>query len=304
VLSQGYELYVAGATNPEIVANYGRGTPDDWLERNLYSRFPKLGISLYILCQLLLFGVPAITMLAVQLVAQPVLAAGVINGLGHALGYRSFEIPNAATNIVPWGLLIAGEELHNNHHAFPSSPRFAVQRWEIDIGWLWVCLFRALGLARVNHVARKPARLRKQGAIDGATARGLFIHRMHVLRDYRRQVIRPVFRELKQRMRGATPRLDKAHLLIRHPALLDETSHRELREMLARHDDLQIVVSFRDRMIRIWNETSSSHARALVQLRELCHDADISGVPALRRFAERVGSYALPPIAERASCPA
>ena len=129
VLSRGYELYVDAAKDPQILANYGRGTPDDWLERNLYSRFPKLGITLYILCQLLLFGVPAITMLAVQLVAQPLLAAGVINGLGHSLGYRSFEIPNAATNIVPWGVLIAGEELHNNHHAFPWSPRFAVQRW-------------------------------------------------------------------------------------------------------------------------------------------------------------------------------
>jgi hypothetical protein len=105
-------------------------------------------------------------------------------------------------------------------------------------------------------------------------------------------------------MRGATPRFHRAHLLFRHPALLDETSHQELRELLAHHEDLRIVVSFRDRMIRIWNETSSSHARALVQLRELCHDAAISGVPALRRFAERVGSYALPAIAERASCPA
>jgi stearoyl-CoA desaturase (delta-9 desaturase) len=304
VLSRGYELYVDAATDPKILANYGRGTPDDWLERNLYSRFPKLGITLYILCQVLLFGVPAITMLAVQLVAQPLLAAGVINGLGHSLGYRSFEIPNAATNIVPWGVLIAGEELHNNHHAFPSSPRFAVQRWEIDIGWLWICLFRAFGLARVNHVASKPIHLREQGSIDAATARGMFIHRMHVLRDYRRQVIRPVFRELRQQTRGSTPRLRKPQLLIRHPALLDETSDRELHELLACHEELRIVVSFRDRMVRIWNETSSTHARALVQLRELCHDADTSGVPALRRFAKRIGSYALPSITEDANHPA
>ena len=119
---QGYELYVTAARDPKILANYGRGTPDDWLERNLYSRFPKVGISLFVTLQLIAFGVPAITMLAVQLVAQPFFAGGIINGLGHRVGYRSFELPTAATNIVPWGVLIAGEELHNNHHAFPSSP--------------------------------------------------------------------------------------------------------------------------------------------------------------------------------------
>ena len=292
VLSRGYELYVDAATDPQLVANYGRGTPDDWLERNLYSRFPKLGISLYILCQLVLFGVPAITMLAVQLVAQPLLAAGVINGLGHALGYRSFEMPNAATNIVPWGVLIAGEELHNNHHAFPSSPRFAVQWWEIDIGWLWICFFRALGLASVNRLAPKPTILRERGALDAATVQALFTNRMHVLRDYRRRVIRPVFREIRKQECGASGALRTPYLLIRDPALLDERSHQELRELLARHENLRVVLSFRDRLVRLWNETSSSHARALLQLRELCRDADRSGIPALRQFVERVSSYA------------
>ncbi len=122
VLREGYELYSVAARDPELVANYGRGTPDDGIERHLYSRYPKAGLVIFVLLQLVLFGVPAITMLAIQLVAQPLLAAGVINGLGHAVGYRSFEMPASATNIVPWGLLIGGEELHNNHHAFPSSP--------------------------------------------------------------------------------------------------------------------------------------------------------------------------------------
>jgi fatty-acid desaturase len=117
------------------------------VQRHLYSRFPRVGISLFVVLQLVLFGVPAITMLAVQLMAQPFFAGGVINGLGHRIGYRSFELPTTATNIVPWGVLIAGEDLHNNHHAFPSSPRFAVQAWEIDMGWLCICVFRALGLA-------------------------------------------------------------------------------------------------------------------------------------------------------------
>jgi stearoyl-CoA desaturase (delta-9 desaturase) len=295
VLSRGYELYVDAATDPKILANYGRGTPDDWLERNLYSRFPKVGLSLYISCQLVLFGVPAITMLAVQLVAQPLLAAGFINGLGHALGYRSFEMPNAATNIVPWGVLIAGEELHNNHHAFPSSPRFSVQRWEMDMGWLWICVFRALGLASVNRLAPKPTILREHGPPDATTVQALFTNRMHVLRDYRRHVIRPVFRELRKQERAESGALRTPYLLIRDPALLDERSHQELRELLARHENLRVVFRFRDHLVRLWNETSCSHARALVQLRELCRDAERSGIPALRQFVERVSSYAPAP---------
>ena len=128
VIWRGYELYAAAARDPDILRNYGRGTPDDWMERNLYSRFPVVGISLCITLQMVLFGVPAITMLAVQLVAQPLFAAGLINGLGHHLGYRSYEVPNSATNIVPWGLLVAGEELHNNHHAFPRRRAFPYSR--------------------------------------------------------------------------------------------------------------------------------------------------------------------------------
>ena len=215
VVWQGYELYVTATRDPKILANYGRGTPDDWLERNLYSRFPKVGISLFVVLQLVMFGVPAITMLGVQLMAQPFFAGGVINGLGHRVGYRSFELPTAATNIVPWGLLIGGEELHNNHHAFPSSPRFAVQGWEIDVGWLFICLFRVLGLARVGSLAPRPNIVRDHPSIDAETVRALFTNRLHVLRDYRRRVIRPVFRELAKQ-ESATLLARRAPQGVRH----------------------------------------------------------------------------------------
>ena len=291
VLSQGYELYYAAANDPDILRNYGRGTPDDWLERNLYSRFPVVGISLYITLQMTLFGVPAITMLAVQLAAQPLFAAGVINGLGHRLGYRSFEMPNSATNIVPWGLLIAGEELHNNHHAFPSSARFSVQRWEVDMGWLFICLFRALGLARTTSLAPSPKIMRGRAAMDTDTVQALFTNRMHVLRDYRRRVIRPVFRQLQ----GSAPLLARndSLLLVRHPGLLDAQAHQKLRELLGRYEVLRAVVEFRGRLQRIWDETSASHARSLEQLCALCAEAECSPIPALRRFALRLPTYAL-----------
>src|SRR5207302_1039575 len=156
VVFEGYELYKDAARDPETLRNYGRGTPEDWIERHLYSAHPLLGLVVFSAVHLLLFGVPAVVMLAVHLVAQPFFAGGVINGLGHAVGYRSFEMPTTATNLVPWALLLGGEELHNNHHAFPRSARFSVQRWEIDIGWLWIRLFDALGLAKVRWVAPRP----------------------------------------------------------------------------------------------------------------------------------------------------
>ena len=291
VMLQGYELYVAAARDQKILANYGRDTPDDWLERNLYSRFPKAGLSLFVVLELVVFGVPAVTMIAVQLMAQP-FAGGVINGLGHRLGYRSFEMPTSATNIVPWGVLIAGEELHNNHHAFPSSPRFAVQAWEIDMGWLVICVFRALGLARVGSLAPTPNIVHDRTRMDLDTVRALFTNRMHVLRDYRCGVIGPVFRELtKQESTALLPRR-APQLLVRHPKLLDERARQQLRELLERYEVLRTVIEFRDRLQRIWEEMSASHGRALEQLRELCVQAEGSGILALRKFALRLRSYA------------
>jgi stearoyl-CoA desaturase (delta-9 desaturase) len=292
VVLEGYELYAEAARDMKILANYGRGTPDDWLERNLYGRFPKVGISLFVVVQLLVFGVPAITMVAAQFLAQPFFGAGIINGLGHRVGYRSFEMPIAATNIVPWGLLIAGEELHNNHHAFPSSPRFAVQPWELDMGWLFICVFRALGLAHVRSLAPTPNIVRDRTGLDTDTVRALFTNRMHVLRDYRRRVVQPVFRGLTKQ-EGITVRAHRSpRLLVRHPRLLDERSREQLRELLDRYEVLRTVIEFRDRLQQLWDETSASHGRALEQLRELCIQAETSGILALREFALKLRTYA------------
>jgi stearoyl-CoA desaturase (Delta-9 desaturase) len=292
ILLEGYELYIAAAKDPATVRNFGKGTPDDWIERKLYSRHPNLGIVLFVLCCVVLFGIPAIVMIAVHLSAQPLFAGGVINGLGHAVGYRSFEMPSTATNLVPWGLLLGGEELHNNHHAFPRSARFAVQRWELDIGWLWICLFRVVGLAKVRYVAPRVRLQRRTGELDAATVRGLFRNRMHVLRDYTRRVILPVCRELARREpRGSVPPRT-SRLLVRHPALLADEARRALRELLERYEVLRRVVEFRDSLQHLWNDTSENQARAVGQLREWCEKAEASGIRALREFSLALPAYA------------
>jgi stearoyl-CoA desaturase (Delta-9 desaturase) len=295
VVLEGYELYTAAARNPEILEYYGRGTPDDWLERKLYSRWPAAGIVFFIVAELALFGVAGIAMVAIHLAAQPFFAGGVINGVGHRLGYRSFEMPSTATNILPWGLLIAGEELHNNHHAFPSSARFAVQPWEIDIGWWWIRLFQAFGLAEVRRVAPQPHLLPSRSTLDADTAGALFTNRMHVLRDYARRVVRPVCRELARREpQGAVPRVTPM-LLIRHPALLAEEARRMLSDLLGRYEVLQAVVDFREGLQHAWNSAAANQANGVQQVRDWCIRAEASGIRALREFAVGLRNYSAAP---------
>ena len=291
VLLEGYELYGVAAHDPQTLRTFGRGTPEDALERHLYAGHPYAGITLFVLLHLLLFGVPGIIMIAVHLSAQPFFAAGVINGLGHRLGYRSFEMPSAATNLLPWGLLLGGEELHNNHHAFPRSARFAVQPWEVDVGWLWICLFRTLGLARVRWQAPRLQRPGTASELDERTVNALFRQRLHVLRAYAREVVLPVCRELARREpRGALPR-NMPRLIVRHPAILAEEARRRLRELLGRYEVLKRVVEQREALQLLWNETAGNQGRAVMRLREWCREAEASGVGALREFARRLPAY-------------
>jgi len=295
VVLEGYELYVEGARNPEILTNYGKGTPDDWIERNLYSRFPKLGIVLFCVTHVVLFGVFSILMVALQLVSQPFFAAGIINGVGHAFGYRSYEMASTATNIIPWGLFIAGEELHNNHHAFPWSARFSLQKWEFDMGWLFITVFSAVGLCKVKRVAPRP-HFAKKVELDVETIQALFTNRMHVLRDYGKRVVKPVAREVaKREKQEAVTSSWVSKLLIRHPATLSEDSHRSLKALMAKHKELQSIQEFRERLAQLWND--ANHARAVERLREWCAQAEASGIRALHEFANRLPAYVRAPAA-------
>ena len=289
VVFEGYELYKEAADNPQTLDLYGRGTPDDWLERKVYARYSNRGIVLFSLTGLVLFGVAAIPMVAIHLVAQPFLAGGVVNGLGHAVGYRSFEMPSTATNLVPWGLFLGGEELHNNHHAFPRSARFAVQPWEVDVGWVWICVFRTLGLARVRWVAPRLRREAARSQVDADTVHALFINRMHVLRDYARRVVLPVCRDLaRDEPHGAVPPVT-AKLLIRHPTLLADEARRVLGDLLARYEVLRAVVEFRESLQQLWNDST---LQSTASLRDWCVKAEASGIGALREFALALPTYA------------
>ncbi len=296
VLLEGAELYKEEAVKQETLEKFGRGTPDDWLERNIYLRFPNAGIVTLVLANLLFFGVPGIIIIAVQLASMPVFAAGVINGVGHYWGYRNFECDDAATNIVPWAFLIGGEELHNNHHAFPTSARFSVRPWEFDIGWLYIRLFSAVGLAKINRVAPRPkiedAEHREPNAEN---LKAIIVNRMHVLRDYTRHVTLPVLDTEKALAKGNRAYRRARVLMVRRPSLLDENAKARLSQLLDDSAALNTVHEFREKLSEIWSTANVSNEKLLQQLKDWCREAEESGIHVLEEFAARLRCYQLAP---------
>jgi len=296
VLFEGAELYQVEKDNRATVEKFGRGAPDDWLEKNIYLRVPFGGILLLVITELLLFGVPGIIIIAIQMSSMPLFAAGIINGLGHHSGYRNFECDDASTNLVPWAFLIGGEELHNNHHAFPTSAKFSVRRWEFDIGWLYITIFRKLGIAKVNKIAPRPVlRQEPYANLDIDNLRAIIINRMHVLRDYTKQVTVPVFKKEKALAVGNKAFHRAKKLLVRRPMLLDENAKLRLGKLLEHNDALQTVHEFREKLSELWCGANVSNERLLAQLREWCVEAEASGIKVLEDFAERLRSYQLAP---------
>ena len=294
VLLEGAELYREEAARPETVAKYSRGTPDDWLENNLYGRYTNLGIGIMVVSCLVLFGAPGIILIGIQIGAMPLHAAGIINGLAHAKGYRNFETADASTNLTPFAFWIGGEELHNNHHAFPTSAKFSVQWWEFDIGWLYISIFKALGLCQVRRLAPAP-KLAEGRQIDMQTLQAVLVNRMHVLRDYTRNVTLP---ELQRERLADTGNalLERARgLLVRRPERLDDTARERLATLLEDNDHLRRVHELREQLVQIWEQANVSNENLLAQLKAWCAEAEASGIRSLEEFAARLRGYVLQP---------
>jgi stearoyl-CoA desaturase (delta-9 desaturase) len=289
VLLEGAELYRVDARNPDVVAKYSRGTPDDWLERRFYVPHTTLGIYSLLTLDVVLFGVIGITIFAIQMATMPILSAGIINGLGHARGYRNFESDDAATNLYPIAVFIGGEELHNNHHAFPSSAKFSVRPWEFDIGWMYITIFKALGLCKVRRVAPEPQFAPAPRQVDIETLKAVLVNRMHVLRDYSSKVTLPVFR--REAQVDATTRDASPRLLIRRPQLLDDLARARLTSLLANNQALRTVHEFRLQLVAVWEQANVSNESLVRQLREWCARAEASGIDALQEFSARLRGY-------------
>jgi stearoyl-CoA desaturase (delta-9 desaturase) len=296
VLLEGAELYRVAARDRETLEKYAKGTPNDWLENNLYHHPVRsyFGIALLVVTDLVLFGVPGIIMIALQLSNMPFMAAGIINGLCHAKGYRNFETDDASTNLWPLGLLVAGEELHNNHHAFPTSARFSMRRHEVDMGWLHLKVLVWLGLAKIRRVATTPeleATSRANTEIDDL--RAIIVNRMHVLRHYTYNVTLPVLRrEIESLGDNANALLRRTrHQLTWQPEMLDEQSRQGLAELAARHPRFQTVLQFRNELKQLWEGAHTSNERLLAEFREWCTRAEQSGIQGLQEFVSYLKSF-------------
>jgi stearoyl-CoA desaturase (delta-9 desaturase) len=296
VLWKGAELYREEARNKETLENYGHGTPNDWLEQHVYTPYNFAGVSLLVILNIVLFGVYGITMWAVQMMWIPFFAAGVINGLGHYWGYRNFETADGSTNLTNMGVLIGGEELHNNHHAFPSSAKLSMKWWEFDIGWFYIRLLALMGLARVRRVAPKPVILNDKVNIDMDTLRAVIVSRLHIMAQYAKNVTVPVFKEQLSKADAPYRQLLKQvrNALLREESRVDDLSMSRLQHVLSQSDALETVYEFRRRLQKLWSQRAyGNHEKLLQGLQEWCQQAEATGVEVLREFAQYLRGYSL-----------
>ena len=290
VLWRGLELYQKAALDKDMLEKYGKGTPDDWIERNVYTRFSTLGVVILLFASLALFGLPGIAIWALQMALMPFCAAGVINGLGHWWGYRNFDTNDTATNLTPWALLIGGEELHNNHHAFPSSAKFALRRFEVDIGWTVVWTLQKLRLAKVLRVAPQLNVRPNISVPDADTLHAVMVHRWQVATDYFKTVLKP---QLKLDAADLPRRIRKA---FRSEGRWLDAAHRErLQSFLASRPHLLTLVEYRQRLLAIYEMKSAEAEGKMEALRTWCREAEASGIHALQEFSARLKGYALVP---------
>ena len=296
VLWGGVFLYVKESFNKETMERYGHGTPDDWIERHLYSRSAIYGVSLLLAVNLLVFGVvPGALIWLTQIAWIPFWAAGVINGVGHWFGYRNHGSSDASTNIVPWGILIGGEELHNNHHAYASSAKLSSKWYEFDIGWMYIRILEILGLATVKKVAPKPRFTEPKAAADFETLHAVIANRYDVLSRYAKSVKR-TYRAEVARLKHWSPGDAESlrafrRVLLRGQAAAGAESA-PLSDALKNSKALATVVAMRDELSALWDRSSASKEQLLKQLQDWCHRAETSGVPTLVDFSYRLRSYA------------
>jgi stearoyl-CoA desaturase (delta-9 desaturase) len=299
VLGAGVLLYVSETRNRDTIEKFGHGTPNDWIETHLYTRCPICGVVLMAIADVVAFGIgPGSLIFAVQMIWIPFWAAGVINGIGHYWGYRNFPVEDASTNIVPWGVLIGGEEFHNNHHAYPTSAKLSSTWYEFDIGWMYIRLLETLGLARVRRIAPAPRFSPGKTECDAATVKAVITHRHYVLAQYTRSVRDACRQEIRSlRQHAATPSGDaidalSARSLLRWLRLYtwDWRARRPitLDTLVSRDKLLHTVYSMRQELSELWSRSSASTDQLLKQLCDWRERAESSGIAALREFARRL----------------
>ncbi|EJE49448.1 fatty-acid desaturase [Acidovorax sp. CF316] len=288
VMWRGAELYRAESKNLETMKKFGHGTPDDWMERNVYTRFGWQGVGLMLVLDLALFGAAGAAVWAVQMLWIPFWAAGVVNGVGHYWGYRNFEATDASTNLSPWGLVIGGEELHNNHHTYPTSAKFSVKPYEFDIGWAYISLMKKLGWATVKKVPPKLLRGDVKPVADEKTLEALIANRYEVMAGYARgvrQACKDEIAALQARQADASVLKAAKRWLHRDAEKVPANAQSQLAQARAAHPALDKMVTMREELRQMWLNTTQSREQLTADLQAWCRRAEESGIAALRDFS-------------------
>ncbi len=298
VLLEGSELYRTEAKNQETLDRYGYGTPDDWVERNVYTKHSAKGVALMLIIDVILFGPIGITIWAVQMLWAPIFAAGIINGVGHYWGYRNFQAEDASRNIVPWGILIGGEELHNNHHAFATSARLSNKWYEFDIGWLYICILQVFGLAKVKKTAPKLRMNKQKDCCDLDTLQAVISHRYEVLAKYTKSLQQAFTKEMDG-LKGAIAEYDIDKSTLKRWVMADSRTlqaheKEKLSQVLssAQARELDKMYVMREELIGIWQRSTASTEELVKQLEDWCKRAEESGIEVLRTFSQSLRCYA------------
>ena len=296
VVYEGAELYRIEARNTETIEKYGHGTPDDWIERNVYTKRSALGVSMLLVINILLFGVLGLSVWAVQMMWIPVTAAGIINGIGHFWGYRNFNCKDASTNILPWGIIIGGEELHNNHHTYGTSAKLSSKWYEFDIGWMYITILSFFGLAKVKKVAPAPRFDREKLVADLDTLQSIVANRYDVMAKYAlslRQAWGDEIANIRAKSAIEKDVLKSSKKLLQcEPATLEAAQQQQLSEIFKYSDTLKTMHEMRTELAALWERSHSSSDQLLAQLRDWCARAEASGIRSLEQFSLRLRSYA------------
>lgn len=294
VLWQGADLYRIEAKNQETLDKYGSGTPDDWMERHIYTPFTFYGVFVMMAIDVALFGLIGITVWAVQMAWIPFHAAGVINGLAHWWGYRNFDSPDASTNISPWGIWIGGEELHNNHHTYGTSAKFSTKWYEFDIGWAYICILSALGLAKVKKNQPKAVFVRDT-PVDENTLESIIKNRYDVMAHYAaslRASLKSEIALLKQVDLAAATRLKAVRKkVLRDAANIDKSVVAQLEQEISVSPTVQKLYDMRNELAVLWQRSTMTKEQLLAHLHDWCERAEKSGIEALQLFALRLRTY-------------
>jgi len=296
VLFEGAELYRAESKVKETMDKYGHGTPDDWIERHVYTGRSTLGVASLLVINLALFGVLGLTVWAIQMMWIPITAAGIINGLGHWWGYRNYDCNDAATNVFPWGILIGGEELHNNHHTYATSAKLSSKWYEIDLGWGYIRMLEMVGLAKVKKVAPKPKLDKDKAQADFDTLQSVIANRYDVMAKYAKSVrhaFHEEFEHLKHKAQLESRFLKSSRKLMqREPAKLESSQQQQLVELFQHSKALETMHNMRVELGAIWERSHSTRDQLLHQLQDWCNRAEASKIKALQDFSIRLRTYA------------